>query len=183
MLAIAAMLLGGCRARAPEPSGGPTAAAPPRALAANGPAPAGSSDTCSWQTYRPPTGCYVAQDWDGSAGGITITDQAALTTLLKPYPPDSNRPPCDPSAEAEAFDFAAHRLFIAWVPDADGVVPPEPVRVECTDATTRVIVSVDKWCGGDERGPGRMLVVVPAGETPIELVNEGRTSCPPGNVP
>ena len=130
--------------------------------------------TCAWRRYQPPPGCYLA--YDAIATG-QVEDVAGFAALVKPHPPESNQTACDVEAEAAALDLSQHRIFVTSVADADGVVPPEPVRVECDADVTRVVVAVDRWCGGDERGPGWMAVVVPAGATPIELINEGKPDC------
>lgn len=136
---------------------------------------------CSWDVYQPPEGCYVA-DLQGELQDLapTVADAETLDRILRPYPAEANRSPCDPSAVAASFDFGRQRIFIGWVRDAyemTMLVPLRARRVECLSDVTRIVVSLDRWCGGTERSPGRVMFVVPAGTTPIELVNEGSDRC------
>lgn len=174
--------LAGCGAPGGAATTPETAAAPSATNAPAGGARGRASD-CAWRAYHAPPGCYV--DDDSLRDSLTISDPRALAGVLRRLPTDPHvqHPPCDPEAQAAAFDFAHGQVFLCRVP---GPHPhPEPIGVECRDGTTRVSVlsQAAAQCGrGDDIGTSVLMLVVPTG-SPVELVAEGDCDFDPGANP
>jgi hypothetical protein len=124
--------------------------------------------------YAAPLGCYP--DFDALGDGAVLDSEAALAAILRPYPEDANRPPCDPQAATRAIDFTRERIFYQVVQAAGHRIFGAAITCSASGAVT-VTVQVGPECGGAENGPGYVLVRVPAVGT-ISLVDSAPQTCP-----
>lgn len=142
-----------------------------RALPAPAPRPAAA---CVATDYAPPLGCYFDSEDEVLGESLTLSDAATLAGRLRAYPPEANRPPCDPARAAQAVDFTRVRVFHAVVAAAGQRILG--ARASC-GAEVTVTIDVGPECGGAERGPGYLLMLVPVGG-PVRVVDVAPPQCP-----
>jgi hypothetical protein len=169
----------GCRPR-------PTFSTAPRPTAAPVAAPAAPGRAgVAWTHYHAPRGCA----FDVYAGGrppTVIDAPGELASALVRVHPESTeaRFACTPEGAGREFDFSRSRIVFAPI-DGGGGQRIDPVAVTPDAGSIVVSVSVAPDCGGAERGPGFLLILIPAGAEPVEVRNldTTRCSCPDGDCP
>ena len=161
---VLAVLFVGCR-----PSNGPASS--------TGPGDAGGQDTAiasdiAWQPLGRPKGCAL----NLMEAPRIVADAATYERLLVPHTPD-----CHPDVVASSFDFGRSRILVWPVPGAgfnpntQETIVPKAVVLEGPQLVVRI--DVPPHCGGDERGPGYVAIVLPAGDQPVTVRNQAPSGC------